>query len=861
MYIRNNNKEIIRELAAAYEKENKSRNRILVLAVTISVFLLYSSFSIASGKIQADYLLDVRGMGTLATVSLENGSSRQYEKMKTLPYLKAVGIRQTAARGEVQDSWNGRLIFLNLDAYEKIMRPAYTDVEGEYPQKENEIMMSERCLKQLGIERPRPGTEILMNVEFENGVKEEKLFRLSGSYVDYTDSVVEELEAFISKAFLEKHGISIFPANKILAVHKDLQTGVQIEQELYQTLEMEYDAQQVIGENPMVMQSVRGMFGSITIAAICGCIVILCAYMVIYNVMSISLGRDIRQYGLLKALGTTNQQLRDIIYRQNLKILTKGVLVGGISGSIFAKLFLSKILSELFMRGFGTCDVSGFYPFYLLAAVFLVFMVGHFSTAMALRWVKRRNAIEAMRYIEADENLNTGRIETLEKLTLSRLAWRNISRSKKKLCLTALSLILGCFTAMGSVVIMTGTDTTHALMEDPDFQMGILTGIFRHPEKVPGEIDDNTPVISQRTVDAVQKVEGIKKATLIFTKGSYGMINFGADKALQPRKESLDSDVTDMSFATLQIVDRSFIEQLERYVQEYNLPVDVKSLKDGTGTILLHHHELSQVLEEKAAKSRGLPIHFYSLEANQQKDVEKYLKGQLNCAGYLDMTDEYFPDLQTTSLGNKINYFIVSQEAFSDLGFQEKYFDLSFDAKEQEEPFVHQKLMQIIQKENQSNESMDTLYLNANSDVLKERQEEIQAANLILGVLSFAIFFVGVMNYFNTILTSIIGRTREFAVMESIGLTRVQLWKMLFLEGIYYWLIITVAMATIGSALLWTLGILIKKKLFYFQFIYPWQAMLFMALLLLLVCVALSVFMYRKSKEQSVTERLKRYID
>ena len=339
------------------------------------------------------------------------------------------------------------------------------------------------------------------------------------------------------------------------------------------------------------------------------------------------------------------------------------------------------------------------------------------------------------------------------------------------------------------------------------------------------------------------------------------MINFGADKALQPRKESLDSDVTDMSFATLQIADRSFIEQLERYVQEYNLPVDVKSLKDGTGTILLHHHELSQVLEEKAAKSRGLPIHFYSLEANQQKDVEKYLKGQLNCAGYLDMTDEYFPDLQTTSLGNKINYFIVSQEAFSDLGFQEKYFDLSFDAKEQEEPFVHQKLMQIIQKENQSNESMDTLYLNANSDVLKERQEEIQAANLILGVLSFAIFFVGVMNYFNTILTSIIGRTREFAVMESIGLTRVQLWKMLFLEGIYYWLIITVAMATIGSALLWTLGILIKKKLFYFQFIYPWQAMLFMALLLLLVCVALSVFMYRKSKEQSVTERLKRYID
>ncbi len=339
------------------------------------------------------------------------------------------------------------------------------------------------------------------------------------------------------------------------------------------------------------------------------------------------------------------------------------------------------------------------------------------------------------------------------------------------------------------------------------------------------------------------------------------MINFDEDPALLPRKESLDNDVMDMSFATLQIVDRAFIERLESYVQEYNLPVDIESLKDGTGTVLIHHHELSQALEEKAAESIGLPIHFYSLGANQQKDVEKYLKGGLSCAGYLDMTDEYFPDLQTTSLGNKINYFIMSREAFSSLGFQEKYFDLSFDAEEQEEPFVHQKLMQIIQKENQSNESMDTLYLNANSDVLKEKQEEIQTANLILGVLSATIFFVGMMNYFNTILTSLVGRTKEFAVLEGIGLTRIQLWKMLLLEGVYYWLILVGAMVTVGSALLWALGILIKKKLLYFQFIYPWRAMLCMALLLLLVCVVLSVFMYRKSKEQSITERLKRYID
>ena len=169
--------------------------------------------------------------------------------------------------------------------------------------------------------------------------------------------------------------------------------------------------------------------------------------------------------------------------------------------------------------------------------------------------------------------------------------------------------------------------------------------------------------------------------------------------------------------------------------------------------------------------------------------------------------------------------------------------------------------MQVIQAENQSGQSMDTVYLNANSDILKGKQEEIQTANLILGVLSATVFFVGVMNYFNTIFTSLVGRAKEFAILEAIGMTRVQLWKMLLLEGVYYWVIIAVAMATAGSALLWALGSLIKKKLLYFQFIYPWKAMLVMALLLLLACAALSLFMYWNSKGQSITERLKRYID
>lgn len=51
------------------------------------------------------------------------------------------------------------------------------------------------------------------------------------------------------------------------------------------------------------------------------------------------------------------------------------------------------------------------------------------------------------------------------------------------------------------------------------------------------------------------------------------------------------------------------------------------------------------------------------------------------------------------------------------------------------------------------------------------------------GALSFIVGLVGVLNFFNAVLTGIITRRREFAVLQSIGMTGGQLKKMLVLEA------------------------------------------------------------------------------
>ena len=54
------------------------------------------------------------------------------------------------------------------------------------------------------------------------------------------------------------------------------------------------------------------------------------------------------------------------------------------------------------------------------------------------------------------------------------------------------------------------------------------------------------------------------------------------------------------------------------------------------------------------------------------------------------------------------------------------------------------------------------------------------------GVLSGIIALIGVLNFVNAVLTGILTRRHEFAVLQAIGMTDRQLQRMLMLEGLYY---------------------------------------------------------------------------
>ena len=72
---------------------------------------------------------------------------------------------------------------------------------------------------------------------------------------------------------------------------------------------------------------------------------------------------------------------------------------------------------------------------------------------------------------------------------------------------------------------------------------------------------------------------------------------------------------------------------------------------------------------------------------------------------------------------------------------------------------------------------------------------------LIGGILCAIIGLVGLLNFFNAMMTGILSRRREFAVLQAVGMTPRQLKTMLIYEGLFY------AMSSVSVAFVLSLAV------------------------------------------------------
>lgn len=262
-------------------------------------------------------------------------------------------------------------------------------------------MLPMSTLEWIGIPEPEIGMEISVNVEFLDGRQEEYSFILSGYYTEYIATLIYgPPDGYFSRAFLDSVVEKDEQTMTLLMKQADRIEGSQVEERLYNDITMRDSSQQFIGGDTMAWQAFFSISGGFDTALLLSLVILLSAGLLIYNVLHISFERNVRQYGLLKTLGTTAKQLKNIVFQQVLRTVLWGSLLGGAAGTLIALAILPALLSKMYLYRFGSAaGMISFHPILLLASVLFCSVVTFLSFSLAVRRTVRLTPMEAVHYM------------------------------------------------------------------------------------------------------------------------------------------------------------------------------------------------------------------------------------------------------------------------------------------------------------------------------------------------------------------------------------------------------------------------------------------------------------------------------
>ena len=908
--IPNNNKDIIRFLAKNFAGTKKVRNTILFCSIVIGIVAITMVFGISFGKIQAEEIRLIRENGTASSGRIEDGTEEQYAKLKQLDYIKQVGKSIFVGEATEVSENNAKticdIVWADSESWNDFLRSAYINVIGSYPQKKDEILLSERALKKLGISEPEQGMEINLDVYKYVFEHSKEKFKLCGWY---TDSGNKLAIGYISHDKIKELKLEKGPYTLLFSQSDHLNRS-KTEEKLYQTLPMKSADQKIYVSDTAQYTAVSKFAGGYEMV-ILGTIGILCGiYFLVRNVLWISMSEDVQNLGLLHTIGATERQITKIYRKQMRSLMLKGSVLGSLISALILVLLIPELLGFHFYQEMGGNTILSFFrPWILLLSVVFVNGILWIASEGVIRKITKLSCIESAAYNENTVARKTKhsrkivhrRSETGEMLYI---AWGNITRQKARFIITSLSIFLGVLSFVLMNVLTNGCDYKHLLEKRPDF---LLAGEFSEFGKSQGcgeeyktrEIDvdplltqgdgvellydndyDEFSPISQELEKKIHKIDGIDWENSNLIEGAY-VTTVMSRKGIRPYDEGLsnltdDNMVEGFSWDTVQILNDNQILSLEKYVQDNQLNIDLKSLEEGNGVLLIHDHMLTPEQQKLADEAIGEPVYFKTLlsredairrkelinsesEEKQQKDEFPQKESEtFTLCGYLDRQSDNFPEIHQSWHGEGILYYFISEKGFQKIPTEKKRLTMELTADPGKELYVKTQINELISEENKKRSEMTEVSMDegtgeagvfviCKSDLMQQKETYMRGNRILLGAVSIILFIAGLTNYCNVVFTGMYTRRKEFDIMKSIGMTDKQMKLMLFGEGSYYFMCVIGLLFTVGMLTLVGVKIYMENKLSYFTFHWPILSTVGVMFSLVLINVMVTHFICKKT--------------
>ncbi len=845
----NRNKRAVKKVEKGMMKANRTRNLFAVFAIILTTFMITTVFSLGINYMENMELMQVRTAGTGADVSLALPTAEQEQKINSLDYVKTIG-RQYMVGSVAEKNDEGRELSIVLQYYdttewEDHYQRAISDINGSYPAQEDAIMLSEDALEQLGIENPTLNMEIPLSYYDKNG-HQERIFTLSGWFHSYTGTGMGFVSADYCKDAgytLQGEGVLSLSLNKMPDDFWRIQDDVQLndDQSFRGAVSMSSSNGSVIA---MVIFLVLFIIGS--------------GYLLIYNVLYISISKDTRFYGLMKTIGTTQAQIKAIVKRQALILACIGIPVGIASATAVSFGIVPLFLRQGFTEGKSAMDAEVFFhpSIYILSIIFSAITVWIACNAPAKKAAKI-SPIEALRYENFAPSKKKSRNST-NGGKLHVMALHNVFRDKKRAILVFLSLFMGITVILGVNGVAGSIKGENYIEEYYDYDFEYIDTQFTQYERDTKEI----PQFDERFVEQIENIDGIESVTV--GKTIWAGIDFDEtvlEEFMRMKYEDSSYMAKGRSYEQMTAKLREYAnageygcyittlvdyDALEKYGQNHDTPIDIEAFRRGETAIVGMDDDQFAPNARLVGKTLML-----TADSTDGKATDFPIGGAFTFDDYSNTLSDGIDrrkDLEIVP-----NVIFVSEAGMERLSQEGIISGIGVDIKDMSE-------LERVDRELRSvNGTLTTSEWEFNSTVgqLEEFDQMFYSVNLLGNGAAILLIVLGLTNFVNVMLTGVMARKKEFAVMESIGTTKTQISRILTLEGGIYAIISTLLIMTLGNAFLLLVADAVPGIANYAKFEYPALLVVCLIAAIFAICLSVPSIVYKAISGETVIERLR----
>lgn len=514
-------------------------------------------------------------------------------------------------------------------------------------------------------------------------------------------------------------------------------------------------------------------------------LVVVATVAVIYNSFNISVLERISQFGLLRSIGATPEQIKGLVFKEASILSIIGIPIG-----LFCGVLAMKIV--LYVIGFFKFELFDYVelvisPIVLIASSIIGLITVYLSAYGPAKKAGKISPLEAVR--------NTGgfKKESLKKARGSRIlrsilgmegeiAYKNLRRNRKRFLITVFSMTI-------SITLF----ITFSSFSNFMFKVGVAD----YEERGDIALYTNNESDVEGIYKEIKEISDVKRVYKV--RDSSGTV-FIENGKLNPKLKELGLHEYD------EIKKQGYAELLGSEIMTYgndNLDILNPYLKEGTIDIDKMNKE-NGVLVVTTTKAYNFDTEKHlTIDGFDLKVGDKIFVSEYNEDGGTEKLKEVkvMGVLERGFLGNPYNEngsanIILTDEMYKKLMEEENgiYRMLIELEKDGDREPIRKYLSELEETDSKIS------YIDYAEEAEEERNAVIVMSIFLYGFVA-VISLISCINIINTISTNLILRTRELAMLKAVGMSQGSVKRMVALESLYYAIIAAIYGGIAGTGL------------------------------------------------------------